>query len=39
MELKNSISEMKNALENTVNREDHMEERISELEDTNMKMI
>ena len=31
LELKNSINEMKNALESTGNRADHMEERISEL--------
>lgn len=39
MELKNSINEMKNALEYTVNRKDHMDERISKLEDRNLKMI
>ena len=30
---------MKNALENTVNRADHVAERTGELEDTNMKII
>ena len=33
------INEMKNALESTGNRVDHMEERISELKDRNLEMI
>lgn len=39
LELKNLINEMKNALECTGNRADHMEERISKLEDRNTEMI
>ena len=39
LELKNSINEMKNALESNGNRADHMEERISKLTDRNLEMI
>ena len=35
LELKSSINEIKNALESTGNRADHMKERISELNDRN----
>ena len=35
LELKNLINELKNALQNTGTRADHMEERISKLEDRN----
>lgn len=37
--LKNSINKIKNALESTGNRADHVEEGISELEDRNLEMI
>lgn len=39
LELKNSINELKTALECIGNRTDQMEERISELEDRNLEMI
>ena len=39
LELKNSINNIKNALESTGNTSDHMEERISELEDRNLEMM
>ena len=39
LELKMSINEMKNALESTGNRADHMEERISELGNKDLEMI
>ena len=39
LELKNSINKMDNALESTGNRADHMEDRISKLEDRNLEMI
>ena len=37
--MKNSANEMENVLETYGNRADHMEERISELEDRNLEMI
>lgn len=39
LKLKNSINEMKNALEYSGNTPDHMEERISKLEYENIEMI
>lgn len=39
MELKKSINERKNALEKSSNRADHMEERISDLEDGNPEVM
>ena len=39
LELKDSINEMKNALESTGNRADHIEERISKLKERNIEMI
>ena len=39
LELKNSINEMKNALGSAGNRADHLEKKISELKDRNLKMI
>lgn len=37
--MNNSINERMNALESIGNRGDHMKERISELEDTNLEMV
>lgn len=39
LELKNSINEMRNGIKSSGNRADFMEERISKLEDRNLKMI
>ena len=39
LELNNSINEMKNGLESTRNKADHMEERIRELKIRNLQMI
>ena len=37
--MKNAIKEIKNSSESIINRADHMEERISKLEDTNLDVI